>query len=301
MRKIIKIALCAVALFINLAAWAQNNESGEKFAFKPYANIGLGDAVSIESSLPGVKKSSSSNDFGVDFGWTFWHRQKHSLEANIGIAYSISSVKLGVENFDYSYFEMAESEIDGDSYIRHYELSYLNQKTTLGRVGVPIYLSYAYKCNKWLKIHADLGVSLGFKISSELSNLSGEGYSYGVYPQYDNLKIEDSYINDFGPKTYLKSMCMEPTANSFSCSILTGIGAEFKIYGPLAVDLGLRYNKGLTNLYDSAFEQIGTIGYFDAPVKYIVKEGQQIESLTDYLKTSKLSNMSLKISLLYRF
>lgn len=301
MRKIIKIALCAVALFANLAAWAQNNESGEKFAFKPYANIGLGDAVSIESTLPGVKKSSSSNDFGVDFGWTFWHRQKHSLEANIGIAYSISSVKLGMENFDYSYSASADADMDGDSYIRHYELSYLNHKTTLGRVTLPLYLSYAYRCNKWMKIHADLGVSLGFKISSELSNLSGEGYSYGVYPQYDNLKIEDSYINDFGPKTYLKSMCMEPTANSLSCSILTGIGVEFKIYGPFAADLSFRYNKGLTNLYDSTFEQIGAFSSVDAPVTYTVKDGQRIIPLTDYTTASKLSNMSLKISLLYRF
>jgi len=130
--------------------------------------------------------------------------------------------------------------MDGESYIRYYELGNLHQKAQLGRISIPIYLSYAYRCNHWLGVHADFGVRIGFKTSSELSSVNGDAYSYGVYPQYDNLKIEDSYLNDFGQNDFITAQGLTPEVNSFSVSILIGVGAEFRIYGPLAADISLK-------------------------------------------------------------
>ena len=100
MKQIIKTALCAIALSASLTGWAQSTDNN-KFVVKAYANIGLGDAVKLNSNLPGISSSSSAYDYGVDFGWTFWQKQRHSLEANIGIAYSASSVKMNLKNLDY--------------------------------------------------------------------------------------------------------------------------------------------------------------------------------------------------------
>lgn len=300
MKTNIKSILCGAALLSSLTAWAQGAD-GEKFAVKAYANIGLGSAVSLDSSLDGTSKKSSGNSFGVDFGWTFWQKQNHSFEANIGLGYRASSVKLSLENFDYRYQAPADADMDGDRYIRYYEIDHLSQKSTLGHLDVPIYLSYAYRCNDWLGVHADFGFNLGLKVSSKLSSLTGEGYSYGVYPQYSDLKIEESYLNDFGRSRYTESMGMAPTAKGFSCSVLFGVGAEFRIYGPLAADLSFRYNAGLTNLYDSAYAELGDISSMTAPVTYTVKDGQKVKNATDYLKLSKLSQLTLDVSLIYRF
>lgn len=300
MKTNIKSLLCGFALLGSMTGWAQST-NGEKFAIKAYANIGFGSAVSLDSSLEGTSKKSSGNDFGIDFGWTFWQKQRHSLEANIGLGYSSSSLKLGIENFDYNYSAPAEADMDGDRYIRYYELGYLLQKSTSGRLEVPLYLSYAYRCNDWFGVHADLGFNFGFKVSSKLSSLTGEGYSYGVYPQYNYLKIEESYLNDFGRSAYNESMGMAPAAKGFSCSVLAGVGMEFRIYGPLAVDLSLRYTAGLTDLYDSAYADDGVIIGRTAPVTYTVKDGQKIKNATDYLKSSKLSQLTLDVSLIYRF
>lgn len=300
MKQIIKTALCAIALSASLTGWAQSTDNN-KFVVKAYANIGLGDAVKLNSDLPGISSSSSANDYGVDFGWTFWQKQRHSLEANIGIAYSASSVKMNLKNLDYTYSAAADADMDNDSYIRHYESVNLNQKYSLGRFIVPVYLSYGYRCTDWLKVHADLGVTLGFKVLSKLSELTGNGHCYGIYPQYDNLKIEESYLNDFGDNAYAKSTGDAPTANSFACSILPGAGVEFRIYGPLAADLSFRYAAGLTNQYNSVFKEVEPIDSRNAPVTYTVADGTQVKSLTDYAKSSKLSLISLKFTLIYRF
>lgn len=300
MKSFIKNILGALALSVSFTTLAQS-AGNEKFSIRAYANIGLDDAIKIKNILPGTTSNSSSNYYGADFGWTFWQKQSHSLEANIGIAYAHASVKSGLENLDYSYSASIEADMDGNSYIRHYELQSLNQKYSLGSIVIPVYVSYAYRCNNWLGVHADLGFNFGFRAFSKLSNMTGEGYSYGIYPQYDNLKIEESYINDFGLNTYTTSEGSAPAAGIFSCAILYGIGTEFRIYGPFAADLSFRYNAGLTNLYKTDFKQISTYNEDNAPVTYTVKDGPRIKSLTNYTNTSKLSQFSVNISLIYRF
>ena len=55
----------------------------QDFAVKAYGEIGLGKAISLKSSMPGMTTKSSANSFGADFGYTFWRHLGHSLEANI--------------------------------------------------------------------------------------------------------------------------------------------------------------------------------------------------------------------------
>lgn len=300
MRIPIKFILCAFVLPTYFVGIAQSTDS-DKFAIKAYANIGLGNAVNQKSVLPVTDKTSSANEFGLDFGWMFWKQRNHSLEANIGLGYSTSAVESSLHDFTYSYSAAADADMDGEEYIRHYELEYMKQKSITNRLTVPVYLSYAFRCNSWLRIHADLGVNFGFKISSKLSDLTGEGYCYGVYPQYDDLKIDESYLNDFGRNEYSNSAAQTPEPTGFSCSILTGVGADFRIYGPLAADLSFRYNAGLTNLYKSKYTDLAAITSNNASITYTVKEGQSIKAFTDYLKSSKLSQFALNISLIYRF
>lgn len=64
MKQIIKTALCAIALSASLTGWAQSTDNN-KFVVKAYANIGLGDAVKLNSNLPGISSSSSAYDYGV--------------------------------------------------------------------------------------------------------------------------------------------------------------------------------------------------------------------------------------------
>lgn len=300
MKTLGKVIYTAVAMLAPICGMAQTTGEG-KYSVKAYANIGMGDAMSVESALSALDASSSTSDFGIDFGWRFWQAGRHSLSANIGLGLNSVSAKFSLPQLNYSYAASSTADMDGESYLRHTELSNVRQKATVSRFILPVYASYNYKCVSWLSIHADLGLKLGFKTSSKLSDVSGNAYCYGVYPQYDNLMIDADYMNDFGTRELNGDNIAEPEVSAMTASLLVGAGVKFNIYGPLSADVSLLYDAGLSNLYKEQTEVGKTFTAETAPLTYTVKDGSQLKSLTDYLSSSKLSNVSLKLSLIYSF
>ena len=298
MRRYRKLIYISVALLSSLCGMAQNDG---KFAVKAHANIGLGDALNAKSSLEGLSTKTNSEEYGVDFGWRFWQKGRHSLEANIGLGLNTISTKLELPELSYSYAASAVADVDGESYIRHTELSGVSEKVNVTRLTLPIYLSYDFRCVRWLSVHADLGVRLGFKTSSKLSDVRGDAYSYGVYPQYDNLLIDAEYMNDFGRGDLEECNSASPEVSALTASLLVGAGFKFNIYGPLSADVSLLYDAGFSNLYNGKKVAGKGVTAETAPLTYTVKDGSQLKSLTDYLTTSKLSPLSLRISLIYNF
>lgn len=296
-RHIFLAALCATAL-TGAAQTADNHD----FALKASAEFGLTNSFSISSALPGLTGKASETNYGLGFGWTFFRSHGHSLEANVGVAlaYSPSTVTLDLGALDYNYAASAAADMDGEAYQRYYELSGMSQKVSASHLTLPIYLTYAYRCTGWLNVHADAGIRLGFITGSGLDKVSGKAFSYGVYPQYDDLIIDADYMNGFGNSDLSAARHMTPESEGFNAALLVGAGAEFRIYGPLSADLSLRYNIGLTDMYKGSYKG-GAFTESTAPVSYTVAGGQTVRPLTDYLRSSKLSQLSLRIALIYRF
>lgn len=296
LNKYILIALCGAAA---ISVSAETLES-KKFALKASAGIGLDNTLSASSYLPSISSKATSCDFGVDFGWTFWEKQNHAFELNVGVAYSPISVKTEIESFDYDYSAPSSADMDGDPYQRYYQLRDVKQTVNYNRLTIPVYASYSFLFSKHFGLRADLGVRMGFKINSPISKVSGESNSYGIYPQYDNLLIDASYLNDFGKTDLSKSHYGESKCNEFSASMLVGVGLEYRICNHFAAEIGLRYDAGLTDLFKG---QNVTGGFTNetAPVNYSVEKGQQIKALSDYLKSSKLNKLSLRIAFIHRF
>ncbi len=294
-----KILYFAVAFLVPCGSLAQTAEG--EFAIKANAQIGLGDVLSITSDINGLTGKSSGDEYGVDFGWRFWHKDRHSLEINIGVGYSGISTRLSVGELNYNYSAPAYADMDGESYQRFTEITDLNQKCRVSRLTVPLYFSYGFRCAKVLRLHADLGVRFGLKSSAKLTESSGQAYTYGVYPQYDNLMINAEYMNDFGNRDVTENETKTPDVSAMTVSLLGGIGAEFTIYGPLSADLSLRYDAGFSNIYNHRILNKTGFTAESAPLTYAVNEGTKVKCLTDYLSSSKLSQCSLNISLIYRF
>ena len=298
MKKIIIYASIALTFgLIPLSSVAQ------EFAVKAYGDIGLGKALSLSSGLPGMTTKSSSNAFGVGFGYSFWKKDNNSLEANIGIGYRMASATFDVTGFEYNYAAPAAADEDGNSYQRYTSLSDVNQKVDMGYFNIPIYLQYQYRITSWLGVHADLGFGLGFKCSGKVGSTQGMAYSYGVYPEYDNLVIDSDYLNDFGNRDLANAKAVGADIKGFSASILAGVGFEFYVSGPVSIDLSVNYNAGLTGVFSSkyAIGPTSKITSENAPVTYTVAEGTTVKSLTDYTTKSRLSPLSVRVGINYRF
>lgn len=277
------------------------NTTDEKFAVKANADIGLGKAMRTAYSLPATGSKSSSYDLGVDFGWTFWEQRQHSLEANIGLGFSSTSLTSKLAGIAYDYSAPADADMDMDPYVRYYEISGMNQKVRANRLTLPIYLNYRYKLSQRVSLHALLGLKLGFSVYRNIGKATATAFSYGIYPQYDDLMIDATYMNCFGETALTTDQAIKPKTNAVGASIMTGIGAEIWIWGPLAGDISFRYEGSLTNMFKSIKSADAPFTDQNAPVTYTVAEGQTTKALASYMTRSKLSRFSLSLSLIYRF
>lgn len=293
--KISYIILSMVCMGTAMQATAQ------KLSIKPHVNIGVGNAISVKSDMEGLTNNSSAMDYGVDFGYTFWKMGGNRLEVNMGVGYQSASLKLGVPYLGYSYNAPATADEDGNPYVRYYEISNMEQKVNLGYFNIPIYLTYGYKFSNRFGVHADLGFKLGFKCGSTLKSVRGTASCYGVFPEYDNLVIKDSYIDGFGTSDLSKAKKADPEANGFNASLLVGAGLDVYIAGPLWFNVGVRYDCGFTNSFKNEFKGKGGFTADNAPVTYTVANGQEVKPLTGYLKSSKLSPFSIYLGFDIKF
>ena len=278
--------------------------SAQNLAVKAHGDIGIGRAMSLTAVLPGMSsKSSSVNSFGVDFGYTFWKKEANSLEANIGLGYSIASASFGVSELSYNYAAPASNDEDGNPYQRYTTISDMQQKINLGYFNIPIYLQYQYRTTDWLGIHVDVGFGFGFKCVGSVGSTTGIANTYGVYPEYNQLVIKADYLNDFG-ETYLDEAAKgKAEIKGFSASVIAGAGLEFYVGGPVSIDLGVKCNAGLTSMFGNryAIRSVSTINEENATVTYTVDQGQQVKAISDYAKKSYLNPVSLHIGVNVRF
>lgn len=288
------------AVLIGMAACGA--VSAQKFAVKPHAEIDLMSGFGFDSSVE-MSAKTTSNEFGADFGYTFLNKGGNRLEVNVGLGYRYLNATLNAGDFGYDYAAPAQADVDGNPYTRFCEVSDLRQKISTGYVTLPIYLQYAYRCTDWMEVHALAGVKLGFNTGSSVKTVSGEVYSYGVFPEYDNLMIDAPYLDDFGTVTLTGHSTGKTSVNTAMASLMVGAGLDFRIYGPLWFDLGIRYNLGFTNVFSKMLSVMPVTGYSaeTAPLTYTVAEGTTIRSLSDYATKSKLSPLSLNIGLTIRF
>lgn len=286
----------AILLLAAMTAMAAN---AQRFAVKPHADITLGKAVNYSTGME-MNPEVSSNEFGVDFGYTFFNKSKNSLEANIGFGYRYLDTRLMAGDFGYSYSAPASADVDGNPYTRFCEISDLEQKINIGYLTLPVYLRYAYRCTDWMEVHALVGVRLGFKVSSSAGSQSGSVDSYGIFPEYDDLVIDAPYLDDFGKVNLADKRIGEPEANAVLASVMIGAGLDFRIYGPLWVNLGLRYDIGFSDVFAKGTDFSKPTAE-NAPVTYTVAEGTRVRALSDYITGGKLSPLSLNIGISLRF
>lgn len=287
------------AFIIGAGLLAIPQASAQKFAIKPHADISLGSPMSVSTSME-LNPSVASNEFGLDFGYTFFQKRTNRLEVNVGLGYRYLNTTFNAGDFGYSYSAPASADIDGNTYIRFCQVSNLQQKLNTGYLTLPIYLQYAYQCTPWMEVHALAGLKLGFKTGASVKTESGSVFSYGVFPEYDNLMIDAPYLDDFSTVSLIDRTISEPEVNSMAASLLLGAGVDFRIYGPLWVNLGVKYDLGFTNTFGKGISFTQPTAE-KVPVSYTVADGTRVKALSDYVTSSKLSPLSLNFGLTVRF
>ena len=209
---------------------------------------------------------------------------------------------MGINPMSYSYDASASADMDGNTYIRFCDVSGFDQSLKLDYVTVPVYLQYSYGVTDWFRVHALAGVKMGFNVGTFISGCEGSVTSYGVYPQYDDLIIKENYLNDFGNVNFSSDQCGNAASNAFQAWGLFGAGVDFRIFGPLWIDLGVRYNIGLCDVFKKGSELRGDkLNDATAPVTYTVARGTRVRALSGYITKGALNPLTLNVGLSVNF
>ncbi len=293
-----------IILAVSVAyTYGQNIGSDKRFGIKAKADIGLGSAFNIDYSLPMESDKSSQNRFGLEFMYTFCRIGKNSLDAGTGIEVEMSSFSADFADFKYNYAADPEADQDGDYYIRHSAVSdaELNLKT-LG-LGIPIFIRYSYNIHDKWDLFAKSGLLLDLNLKSKSEYKNGTISSFGIYPQYDNLMIDDEWLNDFGTRDLSSIKISDNPGFRTTLAWMIEAGVRFHIIRDLSLSVGVNYNAGLTSGLrpDRIPIRDGDITEREAIITYNEDNGLIGKSLNNTMAKCKLNRIGMEIGLEFHF
>lgn len=268
------------------------NDQPSKHTVEIYVQPGLSASGLGNTSIIGLNTDPSTIGYGMTYGYTVLNSGSLSLSVNAGFEYQRLTTKSHLANFTQSYQAPATADIDNETYVRHTSVSDLSQKNTLSHLSIPIYVEGTCSIGSLFQVYADLGFKPGFKVGNKTTTTAGEATSYGIYPQYNDLKIDNPAMNDFGTVQLAgEAVTQNAPAKSTSFAIMAGAGLKIKIYNNLRLKIGVAYDYCLTDLYTSLpYSTVHT--ETTAPVTYTVANGTEVKSLTNYIDKSRLSALS---------
>lgn len=281
---------------------AQSQAPDSKYSIKANTNIGLGNAYTVSSAVNGVALDKSNDtSFGVDFRYRFWQKNNLSCGINVGLGYAVGNQTVKIDNLKFNYSAGTDADMDGDTHQRFTEVTDASQKVSLGNFLIPVYVDFNWQFSHRVSLYANTGFAFRFSTTTKAKDLKGSCSAYGIYPKYDNLKMDDEWLNDFGDHSLSGASVEEPQQNSLTMSVMGGVGLRVWIYGPLSFECGLNYHYGFINRLKSGNFADGSVTADNAPVTYTVVNGRTVKSFSSAFNNNNLSILSLNLGLIFSF
>lgn len=275
---------------------------------KPHFDFGLGNAFSMSGAEQLSTSKSSGSSFGLDFGYVIPSKTKIKLGIFAGIGISKHNMVLAYTNPDYCI--QTNADVDNDTYYRHYKNLSLVQKEKYSDLSIPVYADVNVHLTPLFSFYVDLGVKLNMSMTHKISGIEGNAYVYGVYPDYDDLHLDEEWgLNGFGNVVFTEENANLDLGKSPSGIDLFGAaGLRVNIPNtPIAVDLGVNYLMGLGSIADSADRQIllndnatvsNAIVYNSINGK---TNSEHIRNLSGIFTSMKHQALRFSIGVLYKF
>lgn len=294
----------------------QMQYNARRWRIRPHYDLAMGDYYKLETSDSKINTQSSGSEFGVDFGYTIPSKSIVKLSINTGLGIAMSSITLNTSGFKYNYLTSGEADIDGDPYIRYYEIGPTKQSNSFSHIDIPIYVDADICFNKKISAYVQAGLKNYMKISEKIKDYIYTDYIYGIYSQYGDLRMDEHWLQDNGTpyngfgfhNTSIDDMNKSTfQTKGFTMDFFGGLGLRWKPFKtfPLAFELGMQYQMSLLDIIDTDGHGLnlyeGSIESQQAISSYTNTGGENRKLLSDGLSGMKRSHLKLNIGLVYRF
>lgn len=294
------------------------NTPAYSILLKPYLGVGMGSTtlngltlISDEKKKygePGDGELSAGVSFGVDVGFRVAGTESMDLNLFTGLGFSTAKLSDMTYSRDYSY-NGAGPDMDNDTYTRTYTGLDMEQEMPLTFLNIPIYADVQFNLGSDFSLYADLGLRLGIKMggAAELKNSSVNSVTgkYAYTP--DGITLNSEWNSDYFYKGALKNATVADAenVNSFVADLMIGAGLRYNIpNSPVAIDLGLSYLNGLTDVVkdgDTEDFKLVTFNHGQYNNGTVTGHGETVSSLTDAYQGAKLSHLRINIGVVFKF
>lgn len=281
---------------------------------KLHYDMGFGDSYALQANAALNNQKSSGSGFGLDLGYIIPSKSKFKVGIFTGFSISKAELNFNYASADYNYSTTAD--VDGDLYNRHYKNLVLSQTENITDMNIPLYADFSLHFNRMFSLYVDLGMRFDLNMSRKLSDINGSAYVYGIYPDYGNLLMDEHFgYNGFGNVTFSANNCSDNVGKmSSGINLLAGGGLRFSIpKTPLAIDLGVNYLMGLSNLGNASNDEACSLGNISSSISdgsrhalvYNTIDGknstEHVKYLSNGLESMKLKALRFSFGLLLKF
>ena len=279
-----------------------------EYRIKLHYDLGIGESLDLSEADRLNKHKTRSSSFGVDFGYVIPSKSIVKFGLFSGLGLSMSTIETAFQSPDYYY--STNADVDADNYIRHYADFNLSQKVKLTELTIPLYADININLHQMVSLYFDLGVKANFNIGHKIDNTQGSAYIYGVYPQYDNLRLDEHWgYNGFGNKNFTNSELVNTDlvgVSNFTVDAFGGVGLRFNIpSSPLTIDIGANYQYGFMDIVKSEGEKIDLSNNTNTPLVYNTISGQNstenVHNLSESFSNIKRKSLKLSVGLIFKF
>lgn len=277
-----------------------------RWRIRPKAEFTFGGNYKFGGDLGDeLLKSESMLEFGVDFGYAVIAKPKFKMGLFIGVGMSNSNMEFEQEGtYKYSYLAPATADYDGETYKRHYEISNMKAKMEMMQFVVPLYLDLDYQFSKYFSTYMQLGAKSYITSKLNVTGLTADVYTYGVYKQYDDLKIENFVNNNFRQQSITVNE-QEIEAESLVIDAFGSLGFRVRLFGGFYLDAGISYQMSVTPLVKTDNQvSLGSnvsINEDEALITYTCKDGEQVRPFTDIFEKITRGSIKANVGILFKF
>lgn len=278
--------------------------SPSRWRIKAYTELALGDFYNPDMQSEEIGVKSSGQEFGLEFGYICPSSKKTKFGIFLGAGLSTSKMTFGINRSIYDYETYGNADIDGESYTRYYTLTNVRQTITFKDLFVPLYFDFDRRFGKYFSMYLDLGVKAYLNLENDATDFSANYQTYGVYSQYDNLKLDyRSGINGFTNTGTLSSgNLIAPTLEmeSFSLDAFGRIGFRIALAKFLLLDVSGGYQMSVIDAIKMPETVAGTADG-NPLVSYTIANGEGVRNLVENAETAKRQSIKLNIGLMFKF
>ena len=132
----------------------QMNYKARRWRLRPHYDVTIGDFYKIKTTDDKINSSSSGNEFGIDFGYTIPSKGIVKFSVNLGLGVATSKINLDSPEFNYSY--ETNEDVDGDTYLRRYQIGATDQAISLSHLNIPVYIDADFCFSRFVSMYVQI-------------------------------------------------------------------------------------------------------------------------------------------------